>query len=369
MAQELSSNWKKLQAKLKAESSAAVNSLSKEQSSPAPSKKKRKATEPAERSSAVKKPALQAPSSQASGRRDLLKKTIKQAGSSGKSNNMGATQSSAMLKGTPATVTPSLALWAEENDITAEDLAEAYNLGPKRSRPFTSTPVSSTDIVQDRRRVSEGLAPGIEVGKYIAVDCEMVGGEPSAGTLDMLARVSCVDFHGQQIYDSFVLPRSRVVDYRTPITGITASTLRSPNARPFDEVQGAVAELLKDRILVGHDVKHDLAVLELSHPQAQTRDTARHASFRRHGHGRKPALRVLAREVLGLDDFQNGRHSSVEDARVTMLLFRAKKSEFDVENASRYGTRYLDSSGNGGDAKDSKKTQAHQKRKKKKKNK
>ncbi|KAJ8126227.1 hypothetical protein O1611_g7410 [Lasiodiplodia mahajangana] len=336
MAQELSSNWKKLQAKIKAESSATPASSSKEQSSGASSSKKRKALDSAEKDKARKKPSSKALPLQAPRRQHPRQPASNQTRASRKSDAMGVTQSSAIVKGTPATVTPSLALWAQDNDITAEDLAEAYNLGPKRSRPFTSTAVSETEIAQDQRRVNEGLAPGVEVGKYIAIDCEMVGIGPT-GQDHMLARVSCVDFHGKQVYDSFVVPREHVADYRTEITGITASTLRAPAARPFDEVQAAVADLLKGRILVGHDVRHDLAVLELSHPTSQIRDTARHSSFRKFGNGPKPALRVLARELLGLDDFQKGKHSSIEDARVAMLLFRTKKSEFDVENANRYG--------------------------------
>ncbi|KAI1157225.1 ribonuclease H-like domain-containing protein [Nemania diffusa] len=336
MAQELSSNWKKLQAKIRAESSSTPASASKEQASPVRPSKKRKATDPAAKDSVGKKPALSSISSQAPRRQYPPKAVSGQARHSTKSNAMGVTQSSAIIKGTPATVTPSLALWAQDNDITAEDLAEAYNLGPRRSRPFTTAAVSGTDIAQDQRRVNEGLAPGVEVGKYIAIDCEMVGIGP-AGHDHMLARVSCVDFHGKQVYDSLVIPREPVTDYRAAITGITAATLRAPAARPFEEVQAAVADLLKNRILVGHDVRHDLAVLELSHPTSQVRDTARHSSFRKYGHGPKPALRVLARELLGFDDFQKGKHSSIEDARVAMLLFRTKKSEFDVENANRYG--------------------------------
>ncbi|KAI1757190.1 ribonuclease H-like domain-containing protein [Xylaria castorea] len=336
MAHELSSNWKKLQDKIRAESSAAPASSSKGQSSLSSSGKKRKATSFIEKDSATKKKRTSGDISQAPQKQHPPKTTYKQTSASRKPGVMGVTQSSAIVKGTPVTVTPSLALWAQDNDITAEDLAEAYNLGSTRARPSTSTTVSSTEIAEDRRRVNEGLAPGVEVGKYIAIDCEMVGIGPT-GQDHMLARVSCVDFHGKQVYDSFVIPREFVTDYRTAITGITASTLRAPAARPFEEVQATVADLLKGRILVGHDVRHDLAVLELSHPTPQIRDTARHSSFRRFGHGPKPALRTLARELLGLDDFQKGKHSSVEDARVAMLLFRTKKSEFDVENANRYG--------------------------------
>ncbi|KAI0914758.1 ribonuclease H-like domain-containing protein [Ustulina deusta] len=336
MAQELSSNWKKLQAKIRAESSTPPTTSSRGPTSLGSSSTKRKSTHFAEKDSATKKPKLNSISSPAQ-RHHPPNAASKQSRSSRNSGVMGATQSSAIVKGTPATVTPSLALWAEDNDLTAEDLAEAYNLGSRRGRPSSSAAISSTEIAQDKRRVNEGLAPGIEVGKYIAIDCEMVGIGPG-GQDHMLARVSCVDFHGKQVYDSFVFPREPVIDYRTEITGITASTLRAPSARPFEEVQATVADLLKSRILVGHDVRHDLAVLELSHPTPQIRDTARHSSFRRFGHGPKPALRVLAREVLGLGDFQRGKHSSIEDARVAMLLFRTKKSEFDVENANRYGT-------------------------------
>ncbi|KAI1277112.1 ribonuclease H-like domain-containing protein [Xylaria sp. FL0933] len=335
MAQELSSNWKKLQAKIRAESSTTPAPASKDPTSLGPPSKKRKFTHSAEKGPRSKKPILNSVSSKAK-RQYHRDAASKQSRSSDYSDVMGVTQSSAIVKGTPATITPSLALWAEENDLTAEDLAEAYNLGSRRGRTSSSAVISTKEVAEDKRRVNEGLAPGVEVGKYIAIDCEMVGVGPE-GYDHMLARVSCVDFHGKQVYDSFVCPRQRVVDYRTEITGITASKLRAPTARPFEEVQAAVADLLKGRILVGHDVRHDLAVLELSHPTPQIRDTARHSSFRKFGHGPKPALRVLAKEVLGLDDFQKGKHSSIEDARVAMLLFRAKKSEFDVENASRYG--------------------------------
>ncbi|KAI1365683.1 ribonuclease H-like domain-containing protein [Xylaria arbuscula] len=336
MAPELSSNWKKLQATIKAESSTAPVSTPKESTSQVSSSgTKRKHTQFAGQGPGAKKPKLNAGPSHAQ-RQGATKSVPHQSRSSRKPHAMGVTQSSVVVKGTPATITPSLALWAEENDIKAEDLAEAYNLGSKRGRASSSAVVSNAEIAQDKRRVNEGLAPGVEVGKYIAIDCEMVGIGPE-GHDHMLARVSCVDFHGKQVYDSFVCPRERVTDYRTEITGITASTLRESYARPFEEVQATVSDLLTRRILIGHDVRHDLAVLELSHPTPQTRDTARHSSFRKFGHGPKPALRVLAREILGLDDFQKGKHSSVEDARVAMLLFRTKKSEFDVENANRYG--------------------------------
>jgi RNA exonuclease 4 len=158
-------------------------------------------------------------------------------------------------------------------------------------------------------------------------------GVGDGGYGDSLARVSVVDFHGKQVYDSFVKPRERVVDWRTHVSGVAPKHMAT--ARTFDDAQGQVAELLKGRIIVGHDVKHDLRVLELDHPSKMIRDTAKFSGFKKYGNGPKPALRVLAKEILGVE-IQTGQHSSIEDARVAMLLFRKHKPAFDVEHANRY---------------------------------
>ncbi|KAK4099307.1 hypothetical protein N658DRAFT_508757 [Parathielavia hyrcaniae] len=244
---------------------------------------------------------------------------------------MGNTQSSKIDPVPPNSkhgVSPSLAIWAADNDISPESLAEAYGLG------LQANSLLSTD---HPGRPNEGLAPtagggGVELGKYVAIDCEMVGvGE--GGRDDALARVSAVDFHGRQVYDSFVKPRERVVDWRTHVSGVAPRHMAT--ARRFDEVQAQVAGLLRGRIVVGHDVKHDLRVLELDHPGKMIRDTARFSGFKKYGNGPKPALRVLAREILGVE-IQTGQHSSIEDARVAMLLFRKHKPAFDVEHSNRY---------------------------------
>ncbi|KAI1801141.1 ribonuclease H-like domain-containing protein [Daldinia bambusicola] len=321
MAQELSSNWKKLQEKIKAESTAtSSSSLSKTVT-------KRKAEDVPPSKSQQKRQKLQEPpkhQEQQSLPKSSNKSSRKPTQASLPKKPMGVAQSSTIAKGTPTTITPSLALWAEDNDVSPEDLAEAYNLGVKNN---------SSLVTAEPPRVNEGLAPGVEVGKYIAIDCEMVGVGPE-GRDSVLARVSVVDFHGRQVYDSFVRPRETVTDWRTHITGLTPRILL-PVARNFDEVQEAVATLMRGRIVVGHDIRHDLAVLQLSHPSGQIRDTARFAGYKQYGHGPKPALRVLAREVLGVE-IQTGHHSSVEDARVAMLLFRKRKSDFDVQHAGKY---------------------------------
>ena len=61
--------------------------------------------------------------------------------------------------------------------------------------------------------------------KKIALDCEMVG-VGFDGKQHMLARVSIVNSHGHVVYDSFVAPQEKVVDYRTPVSGIRPANLK-----------------------------------------------------------------------------------------------------------------------------------------------
>ena len=120
-----------------------------------------------------------------------------------------------------------------------------------------------------------GFLRWLRSGKYLALDCEMVG-VGIDGAESSLARVSLVNFYGAIQLDEFVRQRERVVDYRTQFSGIreldmikgmyvsaTYTVNRSDalqTAKPFDAIQKQVAERLKDRILIGHAVHNDLKV-------------------------------------------------------------------------------------------------------------
>ena len=116
--------------------------------------------------------------------------------------------------------------------------------------------------------------PPFSPGRYLSLDCEMVGVGINAKE-SSLARVSLVNYHGAVIIDEYVKQRERVVDYRTPWSGIRASDMINGMslvirividsnpfiAKPFEEVQQTVNDLLDGRILVGHAVHNDLKVL------------------------------------------------------------------------------------------------------------
>lgn len=107
------------------------------------------------------------------------------------------------------------------------------------------------------------------IGKYIALDCEMVGVGPATTdertgkiiTESTLARVSLVNYHGETVLDAFVKQKERVTDYRTHVSGVRPEDLVGPNALTLEDVQKKVADILKGRILIGHAVFNDLKVI------------------------------------------------------------------------------------------------------------
>ncbi|KAI0262565.1 ribonuclease H-like domain-containing protein [Gloeopeniophorella convolvens] len=171
----------------------------------------------------------------------------------------------------------------------------------------------------------EILKKNVAPGPYVALDCEMVGVGPM-GSESTLARVSVVNFFGAVLLDEFVRQKERVTDWRTQWSGIRAKDM--VNAKPFEEVQSTVAELIKDRVIVGHAIQNDLKALMLSHPRAQIRDTQLLAH--KHGQSRssRPALRNLVREMLGAQ-IQEGEHSSVTDARATIAVYRLHRKQWE----------------------------------------
>ncbi|KAJ3877554.1 ribonuclease H-like domain-containing protein [Lentinula edodes] len=157
-------------------------------------------------------------------------------------------------------------------------------------------------------------------GKYIGIDCEMVG-VGIDGSESSLARVTLVNYHGAVQMDEFVRQRERVVDYRTQYSGIRESDMKK--AKPFDEIQKKVAELLQDRILA----------LLLSHPWNLTRDTQYLAGKSKVVRSKYVALRKLVEQELGIV-IQAGEHSSLVDARATIAIYRLHRKEWDKGSAS-----------------------------------
>jgi RNA exonuclease 4 len=185
--------------------------------------------------------------------------------------------------------------------------------------------------IKDKPVVYTNIANG-KVTKHLALDCEFVGiGEN--GKDHMLARVSIVNSHGDCVYDKFVKAREPVINYRTFVSGIRPGDMEK--GEDFDKVQKDVASLLKGKILVGHSLKNDLAVLLLTHPRHAIRDTSKY--FRENGK-MTPSLKLLAQKYLGIS-IQEGEHSSIQDSQAAMQLYNMYRKQWETGGGNKKSNR------------------------------
>lgn len=165
------------------------------------------------------------------------------------------------------------------------------------------------------------VRPNTGITDELAIDCEMV---ECFHHKSVLARVSIVNLFGHPLMDKYVAPPAPVTDYRTKWSGIRRLDL--VDAPDFDTVRQEVANLIKDRIVVGHAVHHDFQVLKIHHPPDKIRDTSHY--FKYLFQGKTPSLKKLTESVLGVK-IQKGEHDSVQDAQATMKLYVKERDRWN----------------------------------------
>ncbi|KAH1219332.1 RNA exonuclease 4 [Glycine soja] len=169
-------------------------------------------------------------------------------------------------------------------------------------------------------------------GGAVAIDCEMVGGG-SDGSLELCARVCLVDEDERLIFHTYVQPEIPVTNYRYDITGLTEEHLK--NAIPLKKVREKLLQILqngesigkvrldggKARLLVGHDLAHDLDCLKMNYPDHMLRDTAKY----------RPLMKTnLVSHSLNYD-IQSGTHDPYEDCISVMRLYKRIRSQLHPE--------------------------------------
>ena len=142
-----------------------------------------------------------------------------------------------------------------------------------------------------------------------------------------------MDSAGKTLLDSFVAVAEKVTNYITEISGVRPKDLA--RAKSFDTVMKKVRGLLRDKIIVGHSLEHDFAVMYGYSPWF-TRDTAQY--FKKGS--KKPSLKSLVEKHLG-KSIQTGEHSSVEDAKATMELYLKFRNEWEESLTNPAGKKMV----------------------------
>lgn len=85
------------------------------------------------------------------------------------------------------------------------------------------------------------------------MDCEFV---KSSHGVNLLARVSIVNYKGEIVLDTLVNPQEPVSDYVTHITGLSKELLE--DAPSYFEVNLQVIKLISNSVIIGHTLLCDL---------------------------------------------------------------------------------------------------------------
>ncbi|CAB0034135.1 unnamed protein product [Trichogramma brassicae] len=152
-----------------------------------------------------------------------------------------------------------------------------------------------------------------------AIDCEMC--KTVSNNLE-LTRISIVDESLHVVYDTFVKPSNKIIDYLTEFSGITEKMLKDEKTTLAD-VQKYIKEFLPDdAILVGHSLDSDLHALNMIHPYIIDTSVIFNLSGER---SRKSKLKNLASSFLNetIQEDKNG-HCSIQDAQTAMKLVQLK---------------------------------------------
>lgn len=157
-----------------------------------------------------------------------------------------------------------------------------------------------------------------------ALDCEMC----YTGRGLEVTKVTMISSDGHKVYEKFVRPDAKIIDYNTRFSGITKKDLSAKNGTvaSLPDVQRDLLRLINgDTILVGHALENDLRVLKIIHDNVI--DTS--VCFpHENGPGFKHSLRFLTSKYLNRS-IQNSElgHSSFEDSRacLELMLWRVRK--------------------------------------------
>ena len=227
-------------------------------------------------------------------------------------------------------------------------LSVPLNTGCAMPRAGSKQSISLSGVSCDLGGTLKPTALSADVTHVLAIDTESVECSlpQSEQAVSELARASIVNLFGQVILDELATPRSglTVTDFRTPWSGLTHSDLFSNASRArfrSDALALKCLEVLNTcTCVVAHAARHDLEVLAT--PLGKTsyqlgidniRDTSRY--FRYVDESRNSQkLKHLAKSVLGVSIQCGGGHSSVEDARAAMYLYRAVSEEWESLGSS-----------------------------------
>ncbi|KAI1305836.1 RNA exonuclease 1 [Halotydeus destructor] len=154
---------------------------------------------------------------------------------------------------------------------------------------------------------------------FFALDCEMcvtVGGKSE------ITQISVVDEDEKVVYDQYVKPANKIINFQTRLSGITKEIMAGPTTTLPKALRELKQILPPDAILCGHSLRGDLKQMGVMHPYVVDTSVIYNLSGVR---STKSSLKALSDRFLNQKIQQgSGGHSAVEDAIATLRLVKLK---------------------------------------------
>ena len=116
-------------------------------------------------------------------------------------------------------------------------------------------------------------------------------------TSEGLARISIVNYNGHILMDNFVRPKGEITNYRSWVSGVYPDSMKGKQfnfiqciiisyleALDYDTARKKAIEILTNRVIIGHSLKHDFKVLNWEPLDHNVRDLITFKKFQNDKH-------------------------------------------------------------------------------------
>eukprot|EP00042_Codosiga_hollandica_P035522 m.264105 g.264105 ORF g.264105 m.264105 type:complete len:515 (-) comp54655_c0_seq18:112-1656(-) len=247
--------------------------------------------------------------------------------------------------------------WKQLQQKLPKSAAPRRDFAPSRPKPKpqplqpTTTPSSAPpankaddkwideDEDDDEHALRPAIKPAVLVTgtfqgatRYLAFKCALLH-TGFKGQDRICVRVCIVNRFGQVLYESNVQPREHVSDERLARFGLKQQDL--DEAPELSVVQQRVYDILKDHIVIGHQLTEDLKSLMLNFPKKKTCDIALYAPIQTLVLGSEreddklPSLRQISQILLGLELGAQDLQDTVKQTRLVMASFAKIRRQWE----------------------------------------
>eukprot|EP00980_Cylindrotheca_fusiformis_P002333 scaffold541_cov138-Cylindrotheca_fusiformis.AAC.16 len=162
---------------------------------------------------------------------------------------------------------------------------------------------------------------------YFSLTCATVA---IKGGSSVVARVTIVNWDLEMVLDTFVHVPVPVVDFKD--SGVSPKDIQksrsNTKAKSFSEVRQMVEQILRGKILIGHQLSEHLTALGLSHPSTDVRDTS---VFFKTFDLRGLCQKILKRDIAGQDSMD----LSLESCTAVLDLYKTYRKEWEQDLIQR----------------------------------